>query len=142
VEGSGEMACLDTTFLIDLVGGGGKARCARAAAKLRELARRGETLFTTRLNVAELYVGVYRADDPEREEGAVRALLTGVQVLDFGDREARLFGQLTASLQMRGRPAGDMDVMIAATALTGRQLLVTDNPTHFTNIPDLNVESY
>jgi hypothetical protein len=56
------MACLDTSFLIDLAGGGGKLRCARAATKLRHLAARGESLTTTRFNVAELYVGVYRTD--------------------------------------------------------------------------------
>jgi tRNA(fMet)-specific endonuclease VapC len=136
------MACLDTTVLIDLAGGGGRMRCSRAAAKLRDLVRRGESICTTRLSVAELYVGVYRADDPVREEEAVRALLAGMQLLEFGDPEARLFGEVTARLQKLGRPAGDMDVMIAVTALAAGQSLITDNETHFVEIPDLTVETY
>ena len=136
------MACLDTTFLIDLAGGGGKSRRSRAEAKLRELGRRGESLFTTRLSVAELYVGVYRVEDPAREERTLRVLLSGMGVLEFGQREARLFGKITAHLQRIGRPAEDMDVMIAATSLVAGLSLVTDNASPFASIPDLAVEIY
>ena len=136
------MACLDTTFLVDLAGGGGKARCARAATKLRALIARGDLLCTTRFNVAELHVGVYRSHDPEAETKAVEALLTGIAILEFGSREARVFGQLTAHLQKLGRPAGDMDVLIAATALTAGHVLVSDNASHFAGIPELVVETY
>lgn len=136
------MACLDTTFLIDLAGGGGKRRKSMATAKLRDLVSRGETLVTTQFNVAELYVGVNRADDHESEERAVAAVLAGLRILGFDDRAARLFGRLTAHLQSIGRPAGDMDVLIAATALAAGQSLVTRNPTHFANVPELVVEGH
>ncbi|OGV77687.1 MAG: hypothetical protein A3K18_11820 [Lentisphaerae bacterium RIFOXYA12_64_32] len=136
------MACLDTTFLIDLAGGGGKARCARAASKLRGLVGRGELLVTTRFNVAELYVGVHRSSDPDAEMRAVRALLAAIGILDFQDREAKLFGHVTAHLQRLGRPVGDMDVLIAVTALSAGHVLVSDNVAHFAGIPDLVIETY
>jgi predicted nucleic acid-binding protein len=44
--------------------------------------------------------------------------------------------------QELGRPAGDMDVLIAATALTAGQVLVSDNASHFADIPELLVETY
>ena len=138
----GDVACLDTTFLIDLAGGGGKARCSRAVAKLRDLAAREETLTTTRFNVAELYVGVHRSNDPRAERRAVDALLAGIGILEFEDSVARLFGQVTAYLQKQGKPAGDMDVLIAVTALSAGHMLVSDNAAHFTAIPDLIVETY
>ena len=135
------MACLDTTVLVDLARPGGKWK-RRALDKVRELVDRGEGLVTTRFNLAELYVGVERSDDPEREEGAIQAVAGDFGVLDFDDRAARLFGQITAHLQTVGRPAGDMDVLIAATSMGAGHCLVTRNPAHFKSIPELAVQTY
>jgi tRNA(fMet)-specific endonuclease VapC len=55
---------------------------------------------------------------------------------------ARLFGQITAYLQTIGKPAGDMDVLIAATAMVSNHILITRNSKHFMNIPELMVEEY
>lgn len=43
----------------------------------------------------------------------------------------RQFGQTRHELQRKGRPQADMDVLIAATALTHRLILVTRNTKHF-----------
>ena len=136
------MACLDTTFLIDLARSRSSPVGERARAKRRELADRGEACLTTRFNVAELYVGVWRAPDAGREERAVAAILDGMGILEFDDRAARLFGRITACLQRLGRPAGDMDVLVGATALAANDLLVTRNADHFADIIGLEVETY
>jgi predicted nucleic acid-binding protein len=99
------MACLDTPVLLDLAGRGGKRRRDRAYGKLQALIDDGQSLFTTRFNVAELYVGVYRSRHPEHEERTLAALLDEIGVLEFDESAARLFGQLTAHLQTIGRPA-------------------------------------
>lgn len=136
------MACLDTCLLIDLLRRAGSVRKRRASAKIKELADREERLTTTRFNVAELLVGVYRAGDPTRERAAVRTLLDKLTILEFDDGATKLFGRLTALLQELGKPAGDMDVLIAATALVSRETLITDNAAHFKNIAGLTVETY
>jgi predicted nucleic acid-binding protein len=111
-------------------------------AKVRELIDRGERLVTTRFNMAEMYVGVERSDDREGEEQAVRTVIEPLGVLDFDEPAARLFGQITAHLQRIGRPAGDMDVLIAATSMAAGHSLVTRNPAHFDAIPEMVVEGY
>jgi tRNA(fMet)-specific endonuclease VapC len=135
------VACLDTTLLVDLMRRRSELR-ARAFQKLQQLLRRDELLVTTRLNMAELYVGVERSDNPEREEQVVREALRGLGILDFDQRAARLFGRVSAYLQRIGRPAGDMDVLIAATCLGAGHCLVTRDASHFQNIPELAVETY
>ena len=58
-------------------------------------------------------------------------------------REVREKGPaLTALLQEKGKPAGDMDVLIAATALVAGEKLVTDNEVHFRHITGLIVDTY
>jgi len=103
---------------------------------------RDETLVTTRFNVAELYIGIARSDNPRTEEASVRGLVADLGILEFDDKVAWLFSQITAHLQKLGRPAGDMDVLIAATAMAAGHSLITRDMSHFVNIPQLTVEEY
>ncbi len=135
------MACLDTTILIDLVGKESPWK-QRASRKIDELAAQGQGLATTRFNVAELSVGLARSRRPSEDEKVIRALLGDLEILEFTDAAARIFGSLTGFLQQIGQPAGDMDVLIAATALVYGHALITRNSRHFRHIPQLVVEEY
>jgi len=135
------MACLDTTILIDLAARS-SARKEQAAHKIEELAARGQGLATTRFNMAELYVGVSRSKRPEEDEKAIHALLRQFEILEFNDAASRLFGFITGFLQQIGKPAGDMDVLIAATAMAYGHPLITRNSRHFRHIPQFLVEEY
>ena len=135
------MACLDTTILIDLLGKTAP-RKQQAVRKIKALAEQGQTLATTRFNAAELYVGVARSKRPEEDENAIRTLLRDFEVLEFTGAAARVFGSITGLLQRMGKPAGDMDVLIAATAMVHGHSLITRNARHFRHIPHLVVEEY
>jgi tRNA(fMet)-specific endonuclease VapC len=136
------MACLDTTMLVDLARG--RSRFGeRAVRKVHELLDRGETLVTTRLNVAELYVGVHLARDRDAELAKVRDLLPTLQIIEFDDRAAWLFAEATARLRRAGRPSGDMDVLIGAIASAAGHVLITRDRGHFLpGLPGLAVEDY
>ncbi len=135
------MACLDTTILIDLIGSNMKRR-EQAVRKVTELAKKGQTLTTTRFNVAELYVGLARSSHPEKDEATIRTLLGEFEILELTDAAARVFGSVTGFLQRIGKPAGDVDVLIAATAMVHSHILVTRNARHFRHIPRLVAEGY
>lgn len=136
------MACLDTTLLIDLLRSN-RERRHRALAKIEVVAGRSEQIVTTRLNLAELYVGIELSDDPPRDGQRVCSVLKHLDgILDFDDAAAKVYGQVTAHLLRTGLPAGDMDVLIAATAMAQGHCLITRNASHFANIPRLAVETY
>jgi len=141
-HGSADVACLDTTVLLHLAGRGGRRRTRRAQERLRELCDAGEALTTTRFNVAELWVGVARSREPEQEQQKVEDLLAPLDILEFDEDAARVFGRVTAHLQERGTPVGDMDVLIASVALLNDEKLVTDNTGHFQLIPGIDLISY
>jgi tRNA(fMet)-specific endonuclease VapC len=63
-------------------------------------------------------------------------------ILEFDEAAARMFGRLSAALQARGAPRGDMDVLIASVALVHGEWIVTRNTRHFESIPGLRVEGY
>ncbi len=62
--------------------------------------------------------------DDLSQQMADRILGTSVEVW-------REFGRMRHALQSLGRPQADMDILIAATALTHRLTLVTRNTKHF-----------
>jgi predicted nucleic acid-binding protein len=132
---------MDTTILIDLAGRA-SPRKEQAVRKIEELAAREQDLVTTRFNTAELYVGLSRSRHPQEDEKAIRTLLSEFEILEFNDAAAHLFGAITGLLQRIGKPAGDMDVLIAATAMAYGHALITRNPRHFIHIPHLVVEEY
>jgi predicted nucleic acid-binding protein len=136
------MASLDTSILVDVL-----RRQSRfhqpALEKLDELEARGEVFATTRFTVAELYVGIELSDNAQRDQTNVDALLADIEILDFDGLLPQLFAQIRAAHRRQGLVVGDMDTLIAATSLAaGHHVLVTRNPSDFTGIPGLTVESY
>ena len=119
-----------------------RQRHKRARAVLEERLSEGDGAVTTRFNVAELYVGVARASDPASEAAKIDAVIEGLPVLEFDDLAARLFGSITAHLARLGKPSGDMDVLIAATAASQGHALITRNRRHFQSIPGLVLLAY
>jgi tRNA(fMet)-specific endonuclease VapC len=136
------MPVLDTTVLVDLMRPRASEAHRRAIVFVDSARSNGKVISTTRINVAELLVGVELADDRLEELQRVQDVLEELTILDLDQRAAQRFGYITARLQRLGRPAGDLDVLIASVALANGQSLVTRNTRHFTEIPGLQLESY
>lgn len=136
------MALLDTSTIIDLKRGGRGGAGQRAVAAVRAIRRTGETLATSRLNLAELYVGLALSERPEQERTQIGAILEAVVVLEFDDRAARAYAAIIALLRRLGKHVGDMDALIAGVALSNGQRLLTRNVRHFSDIPGLEVIGY
>jgi predicted nucleic acid-binding protein len=136
------VACLDTTVLIDLMAKPTSARFRAAATVISELEAEAESVTTTCFNLAELLVGVARADSPDVERRKVARVLEAITVLEFIPSAAELFAVIIADAQRRGKPSGDMDALIAATAMSHGHELVTRNAKHFESIKGLRLRTY
>ena len=85
----------------------------------------------------EFYEGIYFGRDPKATEAVFRRLLRRVTVLPVNRAIWRRFARLRGQLRRQGQLIGDMDVLIAATALHHRLTLVSSNRRHFGRIPGL-----
>jgi tRNA(fMet)-specific endonuclease VapC len=65
-----------------------------------------------------------------------------LQVLPFDTLAAREAGKLRQQLRERGTPIGDMDMLIAAHALSVNAVVVTNNVKEFARVPGLKVENW
>jgi tRNA(fMet)-specific endonuclease VapC len=136
------MAIVDTTFLIDLMKESKAKRLGKATAKLEELIDRGESLRLAIFSIGELYVGVAKGTQPEKERAAVEECLALFDVVGFEETTARIFGAVVGDLEKQGQVISDMDALIASVALEHDELVVTRNLAHFQRVHGLKVEGY
>jgi tRNA(fMet)-specific endonuclease VapC len=122
---------VDTDWVIDSLHGHESAR-----QTLLDLAPHG--LPVSLIPYGELYEGAYYARHPQAALEALRDFLEGKELLPLTtaimERFAILRGQL---LQPIRRQVGDMDLLIAATALTHDLLLLTRNIRDYRHVPGL-----
>jgi tRNA(fMet)-specific endonuclease VapC len=76
---------------------------------------------------AELRFGVARLPQAARLGVAVEEFLLRVEILPWDSKAARHYARLRAALEQQGEPIGNLDLMIAAQALTAEAILVTND---------------
>ena len=124
---------LDTDWIVDCLNG------QEAAIRVvRTLSR--DRLGTSIITYAELYQGAYFARDPVAALRVLADFLQGITVLSLTIPVAERFGVLRGSLPRQHRQQiGDMDLLIAATALHGDLTLLTRNVRDFSLVPSLKL---
>jgi predicted nucleic acid-binding protein len=103
--------------------------------------------FTSAVNAAEIYHGIFRLEGEADARGGLleffeEQVFPRLTILPFEREDARAYGRLRASLERRGRPRFEPDLQIAAIALRHRLIVVTGNVRHFEGIPGLKVENW
>jgi tRNA(fMet)-specific endonuclease VapC len=128
---------LDTTFLVDLMNG--EAAAVETARQLEaDLVQQRLSAMT----LFELYYGVARADTPEDERDAVENVLASKPVHPADAAVMRKAGRLAGELANDGRPVGDGDVIVGATALVVDEPVLTRNVDDFQRLDGVEVETY
>lgn len=94
------------------------------------------------ISLAELYEGIFRVDDQKRAEQGVLDFFAGLSEVVGIDRDiAKEFGRIRAVLKKGGAVIEDLDILLAATCLAHRLVLVTVNVKHFRRIKGLQIYS-
>jgi len=92
------------------------------------------------LVVAELDYGAKASQKAKENLEKLHRFVDIVQVVPFDIECAKIFGTIKSKLRKLGKPTGEMDALIAATAMAHKGVLVTGNRKHFENIEGLKVE--
>lgn len=128
---------LDASFLIDLLRGD-----SGAIATARELE---ENLVQQRLSsmtLFELYYGVARSNQSEREREKVENVLASKPVHPADTAVMRKAGRLSGELANDGDTVDDGDLIIGATADVVGEPVLTRNVDDFERIGTVDVETY
>lgn len=105
---------------------------------LDSFAQRGLSISVVTL--AEVFEGAFHTDDPVQHLSAAREFLDHYIIVDVTDPVAETFARLRAALRHQGNSIADMDLLIAATAITYDLTLLTRNTRHFSRVPGLHLQ--
>jgi len=75
-------------------------------------------------------------------QALINSFLDSVTILPFGKEEAKQTAQIRSFLKQAGTPIGAYDVLIAATAVTHKLILVTANVREFERISNLQIQNW
>lgn len=119
---------LDTDTVSYLIKGKSAAIEARLAALVPS------TVCISVMTQAELQYGLKRLPAGHRLQLAVRQFLKIVRILPWDAGAADWYAEIRHQLLSTGQPIGEMDMMIAAHALSAGAVLVTNNSRHYARI--------
>jgi tRNA(fMet)-specific endonuclease VapC len=124
---------LDTDSCIALI----KRKPASILRRLTALAP-GEAGISA-ITLAELRYGVAKSAQREKNGLALDEFLLPLEVADFDEPAAEVYGKVRAALEKAGAPIGPLDTQIGAHALRLGATLVSHNTREFHRIPGLTV---
>lgn len=100
---------------------------------------RAQELAISVVTRAEIRYGQALLNANDKRHVTIDLLLEATPTLVWTTQAADLYGTINAQLRKTGLPIGDLDVMIAAHALSENLILVTHNTKHFERIEGLKM---
>lgn len=94
------------------------------------------------ITVAELEYGVCKSQHQEKNRNALMQFLIPLEIVEFDQAAATLYGAIRSDLESRGLVIGAMDMLIAAHALSLGVTLVSNNVREFSRIANLSLQNW
>lgn len=94
------------------------------------------------ITFAELQYGVHKSTARQHNQNILDAFLANVVILPWDKEAGFQYATLRGTLEKAGNVVGNMDLLIAAHALSQGAVLVTHNVREFARIPLLDIEDW
>lgn len=94
------------------------------------------------ITYGELCFGAEKSSKPKETRQILEQLTALIPVLPLDANVSMHYGKIRQLLQASGKPIGNNDLWIAAHALAGKLILVTNNVAEFKRVPGLKVENW
>ncbi|MEJ6480346.1 type II toxin-antitoxin system VapC family toxin [Nostoc punctiforme UO1] len=93
------------------------------------------------ITIAELEYGVAKSQQQEKNRIALLQFLLPLEIVEFNQASATIYGSIRSDLENRGLVIGAMDMLIASHAVSLGVTLVTNNVREFSRISTLLLEN-
>jgi len=94
------------------------------------------------ITYGELCFGAEKSSKPKETRQILEHLTALIPVLPLDESASQHYGKVRQQLQASGKLIGNNDLWIAAHALAGKLILVTNNESEFKRVPGLKVENW
>jgi tRNA(fMet)-specific endonuclease VapC len=92
--------------------------------------------------VAELEFGAAHSEDYAKRRKQYLEAIAPYKIIDFSEKESVSYGKIREQLTKEGKLIGPNDMLIAATALANKAVLVTNNTDEFSRVKGLVIEDW
>lgn len=130
------MFMLDTNICIYII----KKRPESILKKFKK--HRNQNIYISVITLAELQYGVERSSSKKFNQKIINDFISHLFVVPWDKESAVQYGKLRNTLNEKGTPVGNMDLMIASHALSQDFTLVTNNVKEFKRVPNLKYENW
>jgi len=89
--------------------------------------------------IFELEVGIAKSTSPQKRMKQLDEILSSINIIPFGEKEAKNSASIRAKLEGKGTPIGPYDILIGGTAMAHNAILVTRNTSEFQRIEKLQI---
>lgn len=115
----------------------------RDEGHVRETLKRVGTknCYISEITIAELYFGLAKVEDKKRKLNDIIEIQRLFRVIPAYS-SFKEYGEIRYQLEHTGQRVDQFDLLIGATALHHRLIIVTSNLKHFQRIPDLTIENW
>ncbi|CAG5007228.1 Ribonuclease VapC2 [Dyadobacter sp. CECT 9275] len=127
---------LDTNIVAYII----NKRPAEVFSKFQSIA--WNEISVSSIVVAELWYGVAKSEQEQRNRLALENFLRPLIVIDFDNTAAEVYAMIRVRLENKGMIIGANDLLIAAHALSLGLTLVTNNVKEFERVEDLKIENW
>ena len=108
--------------------------------KLEDIAPQGVAISI--ISLAEIYEGIFTSNDPAKSQQLLDEFLApDLKVLGINEDICRVFGRERTNLRKKKQLIGDMDLLVASTALHYNLTVLTNNLKHFNTVEGLKTFS-
>ena len=101
-----------------------------------------DEICVSTITVSELQYGVSRSRDHRLNKQRVEEFLSPFEISAYDEFAANIYGDIRHQLEKTGEPIGPLDLLIAAHALSGNFVLVTNNEKEFKRVKNLKIENW
>lgn len=130
------MYMLDTNICIYII----KKRPLELLEKFKAVPM--EELCISVVTYAELEYGIERSSSKKMNREIIDDFVSHLTVVQWDIQAARQYGKIRAALEKKGTPIGNMDLLIAAHAISQKCVLVSNNLREFERVAHLQYENW
>jgi len=127
---------LDTNMCIYII----KKRPLGLLEKFNSIPR--NRLCISVVTYAELQYGIERSSSKKMNQTIIHDFVSHLAVLSWDMEAARQYGKIRSNLEKGGTPIGNMDLLIAAHALSQKCTIVSNNLREFKRVKNLKCENW
>ncbi len=130
------MYMLDTNMCIYII----KKRPIGLLEKFNSIPK--NSLCISVVTYAELQYGVERSSSKKMNQKIIKDFISRLIVLSWDMDAAGQYGKIRSNLEKKETPIGNMDLMIAAHALSQKCIIVSSNLREFKRVEGLKYENW